>query len=658
MSGCGAYIKGPDFPTGGQVLNTPEELNQIYTTGSGAIRLRCTWEPGPTTRSAKTIHITSIPYMVNKAQLVERIADVIIARKLPPLLDVKDLSTDEVCIALELKRDADERMVMAYLFKHTQLQKNIFAVHLTCLVPTEQPEVGRPERLDLHDLLWHFLRFRLDVVTRRLDHELAALERRIHVLEGFEVVFDALDEVLRIVRLSEGKADAAVKIMKRFDLDAEQTDAILELKVYRLARLEILVIRKELAAKRRRAQEIGALLKDERERWALVRDEIRQIGEICGDSRRTLIESAGEEVEYSADDFIVDEDAIVLVTADGWVRRQKEVRDIAATRLREGDRLIAALAGSTRATCVFFSNFGIAYTARIIDIPATTGHGDPIQRLFKLKDGEHIVTARSLDPRVAARIAATREGDEPPQHAVTVSSDGYSLRFSLEPLLEPSTRNGRRFARPADGAEVVGVAPTTGGRDAHRRDGEGAGRALRRARRQLPLRSGPRRNPDQADPGRGPGARFHRLDRRPRSADRRNHPRRQPDRQHRQIRRHRPRGQGARVAAARSVHPRHPAAHRPAQSLTRRRLGPPWPGRRRLVGQPVSEPRDAGAGLHEPCYTGQRPVARPRVAPRTTMRPAGKARRGSKSGICDRGATPFRRDAASFECSGALATGR
>ena len=456
-----AYIKGPDFPTGGQVLNTPEELNQIYTTGSGAIRLRCTWEPGPTTRSAKTIHITSIPYMVNKAQLVERIADVIIARKLPPLLDVKDLSTDEVCIALELKRDADERMVMAYLFKHTQLQTN-FAVNLTCLVPTEQPEVGRPERLDLHDLLWHFLRFRLDVVTRRLDHELAALERRIHVLEGFEVVFDALDEVLRIVRRSEGKADAAVKIMKRFDLDAEQTDAILELKVYRLARLEILVIRKELAAKRRRAQEIGALLKDERERWALVRDEIRQIGKICGDSRRTLIESAGEEVEYSADDFIVDEDAIVLVTADGWVRRQKEVRDIAATRLREGDRLIAALAGSTRATCVFFSNFGIAYTARIIDIPATTGHGDPIQRLFKLKDGEHIVTARSLDPRVAARIAATREGDEPPQHAVTVSSDGYSLRFSLEPLLEPSTRNGRRFARPADGAEVVGVAPTTG----------------------------------------------------------------------------------------------------------------------------------------------------------------------------------------------------
>ena len=159
---------------------------------------------------------------------------------------------------------------MVYLCKHTPLQTN-FAVNLTCLVPTEQPEVGRPERLDLHQMLWHFLRFRLDVVTRRLEHELAALRRRIHMLEGFEIVFDTLDEVLRLVRKSDGKADAAARIMKRFALDAEQTDAILELKVYRLARLEILVIRKELAAKRTRARQIGGLLKAEAKRWTLVR---------------------------------------------------------------------------------------------------------------------------------------------------------------------------------------------------------------------------------------------------------------------------------------------------------------------------------------------------------------------------------------------------
>ena len=460
-----AYVKGPEFPTGGQVLNTTDELKRIYNTGTGTIRLRGTWETGPTSRTAKTIYITSIPYTVNKSQLVERIADAIIARRLPQLVDVKDLSTDEVRISLELKRDADERMVMAYLFKHTPLQTN-FAVNLTCLVPTEQPGVGRPERLDLHQILWHFLRFRLDVVTRRLEHELAALTRRIHILEGFELVFDALDTVLRIVRASDGKADAAAKIMKRFGLDADQTDAILELKVYRLARLEILVIREELSGKRRRAKQIATLLENEDKRWTLVRDEIREIKKAYGDRktdrRRTLIESVEEEVDYTADDFIVDEDAVVLVTADGWVKRQKEVRDISATRLREGDRLLAALGGSTRATCVFFSNFGIAYTARFIDIPATTGHGEPIQRFFKLKDRERIVAAMSLDPRVASKIAPTGGGLEPQEHAVAVTSDGYSLRLSLEPFLEPSNRAGRRFARPSTSAEVVGVTGTTG----------------------------------------------------------------------------------------------------------------------------------------------------------------------------------------------------
>ena len=457
------HIKGPDFPTGGRILNTPDELARIYETGSGAVRVRATWEEGPKARGSRTLYVTSIPYAVNKAQLVERIAEVVLARKLPPLLDVKDVSTDDVRIALEIKRDADERMVMAYLFKHTPLQTS-FAVNLTCLVPTEQPEVGRPQRLDLHEALSYFLQFRLEVVTRRLEHELRALERRIHILEGFEVVFDALDEVLRIVRRSEGKADAARRIMRRFELDAEQTDAILELKVYRLARLEIIVIREELAAKRQRAREIGGLLGDEERRWSLVRNEIAAIREAYGDAnpRRTLIESAGEEAAYSADDFIVAEDAIVLVTADGWIKRQKEVRDLAATRLREGDSLLAALAGSTRATVVFFSNFGAAYTARIVDVPATTGHGEPVQRLFKLKDGERVVAAMSLDARAAPGIAAAGEGEVPPLHAVAVTSDGYGLRFSLEPFAEPSTRAGRRFARPAAGAEVVRVAATTG----------------------------------------------------------------------------------------------------------------------------------------------------------------------------------------------------
>jgi len=454
------YVKAPDFPTGGQILNTQDELKQIYKTGSGAIRLRGTWEEGPTSRSSKTIYITSVPYTVNKAALIERIAEVALSRKLPPLLDVRDLSTEDVRIALELKRDADEKLVMAYLFKHTPLQTN-FAVNLTCLIPTENPEVGRPERLDLHQVLWHFLHFRLDVVTRRLEHELEALRRRIHVLEGFEKVFDALDEILRIVRKSDGKADAAEKIMKRFALDAEQTDAILELKIYRLARLEILVVQKELDEKRKRARQIGGLLRNEDSRWALVRAEIEEIQKQYGDARRSRIESV-EEIEYTADDFIVEEDNVVIVSRDGWVKRQKEVRDLASTRLREGDEVLAVLPGSTRATAVFLTNFGVAYTARLVDVPASTGYGEPIQRLFKFRDGERVVAAFSLDPRVSPNIKAPKEGAIPPTHALAVTSDGYSLRFSLEPFIEPSTRAGRRYARPAEGAEVVGVARVDG----------------------------------------------------------------------------------------------------------------------------------------------------------------------------------------------------
>ncbi|MBI3491014.1 MAG: DNA topoisomerase IV subunit A [Acidobacteria bacterium] len=455
------FIKGPDFPTGGQILNSQEELKLIYRTGSGTIRLRGTWDIGPETRSTKTIYVESVPYTVNKAQLVEQIAEVVISRKLPQLLDVKDLSTEDVRIAIEMKKDADEKMIMAYLFKHTPLQIN-FAVNLTCLIPTENPEVGRPERLDLKQILWHFLHFRLEVVTKRLEHELAALKKRIHILEGFETVFDALDEIIKMIRKSEGKADAAEKIMARFTLDAEQTDAILELKIYRLARLEILIIRQELEEKRKRARQINVMLKDEDSRWKLVRTELEEISTKYGDKRRTTIESDSGEPEYSADDFIVEEDNVVIVSRDGWVKRQKEVKDLSTTRLREGDSVLAAFAGSTRASGVFFSNFGVAYTCRIIDVPASTGYGEPIQKQFKLRDGERIVGAMSLDPRAAGHITPKKEGDPAPVHGVAASSDGFALRFGLEGFVEPSTRAGRRFARPSKDAEILGVARYTG----------------------------------------------------------------------------------------------------------------------------------------------------------------------------------------------------
>src|SRR5215213_9741164 len=429
-------VRGPDFPTGGQVLNTRDELREIYRTGQGAIRMRATWEKAAATRAAQVVYITSVPYGVNKAELVMAIAEIVTSRKMPLILDVKDISTDDVRIELQLKKDAETDKVMAFLFKHTLLQTN-FNVNLTCLVPTDNPEVGRPERLGLKAILWHFLHFRLEVVTKRLAHELEQLRKRIHTLEGFAFAFDILDDLIKIIRASEGKADAAARILKKYGvephgprkpkddgLDPEQVDDILELKLYRLARLEINLIRDELAERNKRAKEIRRLLEEEEAtgRWGIVKSEIEELARTYGkeprNKRRTLIEQA-DEAEYSAEDFIVAEDNHVLVTADGWVKRQKEINP-ETTRLREGDRILSLVAGSTRAPITFFSNFGTAYTSRIIDIPATTGYGEPIQKLFKLKDGERIVAAVSMDERVlppkATAINEKKPDDAPKTH--------------------------------------------------------------------------------------------------------------------------------------------------------------------------------------------------------------------------------------------------
>jgi DNA gyrase subunit A len=452
-------IKGPDFPTGGEIISSAEELKQIYETGQGTIKVRGTWRAGKEGKNSKTVQITSIPYAVNKSTLVERIAEVALSRKLPMLLDVRDVSTDDVCIELELKKEADEKLVFAYLYKNTPLQSG-FSVNMTCLVPTEQVDVGRPERLDLQSMLWHFLHFRLEVVTKRLQNELTGLERRMHLLEGFAKVFDALDAIIKLIRKSEGKADAAKQIMAKYELDAEQTDAILELKLYRLARLEILVIKKELEEKRKRAKEIKALLAASatKGRWAIVKKELEAITTTFGKNgkRRTAVIETDGELEFSEEDLIVAEDACVLLTADGWVKRQREFKDTQSTRLREGDSVLACEIGSTKSSIVFMSSLGTAYTSRIIDIPATTGYGEPIQKLFKLRDGERILAAFSLDPRVTGTLA---ESDQKrgQTFAVAASSDGFALAFGLGPFATPSTRTGRRFAKLGEGAQVVGV---------------------------------------------------------------------------------------------------------------------------------------------------------------------------------------------------------
>jgi DNA gyrase subunit A len=470
------YIHGPDFPTGGVILNTAEEIRQIYATGQGAIKLRGTYEKDP--EKANTVLITSIPFGIEKDALVQRIGELIGKGQVPQLTNVKDLSTDEIRIALELRPGSNAEAALAYLFKNTPLQTN-FNVNLTCLLPAEGAEVAVPARLDLKSILQHFLDFRLEIVTRRLRHELENLRKRIHILEGFAIVFNNLDEAIRIIRASDGKADAAPKLIARFGLSELQADAILETKLYRLGKLEIKDILEELAQKRNRAAEIEKLLADEPARWKIIRGELKEIARAYGDERRTRVEGPPEAVEYRAEDYIIDEDAWVIVTRDGWAKRQKSFTDVASIRVRDDDKVGWIYRARARQTLTLFTDRGIAYTLRVNDIAMTTGHGDPIQKLFAFEDNEHIVSVLCHDPRclpepgdtpqtppalvqgvldlesghAAGSVNGTGSGDgdggglPPPPYAVALTAGGKVLRFGLAAVASVSNRKGRSVVR-------------------------------------------------------------------------------------------------------------------------------------------------------------------------------------------------------------------
>src|SRR5262245_30658268 len=392
VKGLLKHIKGPDFPTGGEILNGKRELREIYESGQGALRVRGQYKVEPLPRGKRQIVVTSIPYTVNKGELVEQIAEQIVTRRLPQVTDVRDESTADVRIVLELKAEAASEAAMAYLYKHTALQTN-FNVNLTCLLPSANPAVGQPARVTLRDLCRQFLDFRMLVVTRRLEHEQRQLEARLHILDALAKIYDDLDRAIRIIRKAESRADAARQLMAAFKLDQVQADAILEIRLYQLARLEIEKIRTERAEKRKRVKEIEALLARPKERWKLIREELAALGEKYGDARRTAL-SAGEDLSYDPEAYIVHEEATVVLSRDGWLKRVREVKDPSATRLREGDALAAILAGTTRDRLVLFSTRGTVYVLRVADVPATTGYGEPVQSLLKFGDGERVAAAR------------------------------------------------------------------------------------------------------------------------------------------------------------------------------------------------------------------------------------------------------------------------
>lgn len=465
ISRLATIIKGPDFPTGCLVLNTKAELNEMYRTGRGSIRMRGEWAVEELARGKRAIIVSSIPHAVNKAQLVEKIASLIIEKKLPQLVDVRDESTTEVRIYLELASGADPERAMAYLFKNTPLENN-FPVNFTALVPTESGSC-KPELLNIKECLRHFIEFRKDVTKSKLTFERKKLLERIHVLEGLVKIYDALDEALKIVRKSDGRADSISKLIARFKLSQLQAEAVVDMRIYQLSRTNIEEIRAELDLKETRVSEIDKILKSAQKISDIVKKDLESISEKYGDKRRSkLVKDTDEiQIEFNEADYVVHEDVYAIVTNDGWLKRIRQNNELSSTRLREGDAIRDAHPLSTVDSVAIFTNLGSVYLVKVSDFPSSSGYGDPVQKILKFKDEEKIVqTFGVLAPdktsaQGALDLDVPRKLISDNQELVLISKDGTGFVWKIAEL-HSTKRNGKRVMKLRDGDFLAAVIPT------------------------------------------------------------------------------------------------------------------------------------------------------------------------------------------------------
>jgi DNA gyrase subunit A len=449
-------VKGPDFPLGGKIVTDRATLRQIYEEGTGSIKLQAEWETEKRGKREFLI-VTSIPYGVDKGKLENDVGALIEARKVPQLLGLTNESSEKagLRIALEVKPGTDPNLVMAYLYKHSSLQENI-SYNLTCLVPGEDGNL-RPERVGLRAILRHFLDFRFATVRRRFEYELEKLRERIHILEGFRVIFDALERALKLIRESEGKKDAAERLIKAFKLDEIQANAVLDAQLYKIAQMEIQQILDELKEKTAQAAKIEAVLASNKKLWGVVKDELGALVEKYPDRRRTKMASGEDTPEFNEEAYIVRENTNVVLTRDGWVKRVGRLASVEGTRVREGDEVIAVVPGNTLDHVAFFTDDGTAYTMRMNEVPATTGYGEPIAKFFKLADQVKMIAAVTTDARFTPAEVEPANGTPPPPYLLVVTAQGQTLRTPLAPFRVESTKAGRRYVRLNDGDRVVAV---------------------------------------------------------------------------------------------------------------------------------------------------------------------------------------------------------
>ncbi len=391
-------VKGPDFPTGGMILGTAG-IDQSYRTGRGKIKVRAITDIEPMQNGKNRIVVTELPYMVNKARLIEKIAEMVRDKKIDGITDLRDESSREgMRICIELRRDVNPNVILNQLYKHTQLQ-DTFGVIMLALVNNE------PKVMNLNEMLGYYLKHQEEVVTRRTKYELNKAEERAHILQGLLIALDNIDEVISIIRGSENVQLAKSRLMERFALSDAQAQAIVDMRLRTLTGLERGKLEAEYKELMAKIEELRAILADEKKLLGVIKEEIMQIAEKYGDDRRTSI--GFDEYDISMEDLIPVSNTVIAMTKLGYVKRMsvdnfrsqnRGGKGIKGMETIDDDYIEELLMTTTHHYLMFFTNTGKVYRMKAYEIPeaSRTARGTAIINLLQLQPGEKITAVIPL----------------------------------------------------------------------------------------------------------------------------------------------------------------------------------------------------------------------------------------------------------------------
>ncbi|HQB51005.1 MAG TPA: DNA gyrase subunit A [bacterium] len=410
------HIKGPDFPTGGLIYNH-EDILRAYTTGKGGIVMRGRAEIVESERDTFQIVISEIPYQVNKATLVEKIADLVKDKKIEGIRDLRDESDkDGIRVVLDLKKDSYPKKILNVLYKKTQLQET-FHVNMLALIDGIQPRV-----LNLKTILEEFIKHRQEVVRRRTAYDLAKNKERAHILEGLMIALAHIDEVIATIKASKDKEQARLNLIKKFKLTERQAVAILEMRLQTLANLETLKIETELNDKRRIIEELEKILASSALILGIIKQECQDISDKFGDDRRTTVVDQSIK-NFKVEDLIPNEEAVVVMTRDGYIKRLpsdtfkvqgRGGKGVIGLTTKEEDSVQFLFATMTHGDLLFFTSQGRVFELKAYELPAAsrTSKGQSIVNFLQLASGEQITAILPLDKMANKEYLffATRRG--------------------------------------------------------------------------------------------------------------------------------------------------------------------------------------------------------------------------------------------------------